>query len=307
MNASKYFRRLLWLAVLTTLLLAGSVAGPPAVGLFLARAHSATLPADSAACAPIPAAVISAPWPIYLLTYLLGALLCTGLLCGLASFVRQWYRTRSTLDALLKLARPGRSLRRGLPREIAGRLDYIETERSIAFCYGLLSPRVCVSSGALCGLTEREVEALLLHEHYHLLHRDPLKVTVAQALSSAFFFLPLMRELQQQYVLAKEIEADLYALDRQGTDRPLLGALYKLLLRQSGATNSRALAVAGAGESINQRLDYLLDNRLPAGLTFLTLFVSSALIVGISTIFTVTIWAAAAGALVQQAQTGLGC
>ncbi len=302
MKANSYFRRLVALATLTTILLAGAVLSPVAVGWLLSGAQSGKQE-DFVVCLFIPTA---ADWPAHLLSYSLAALFCAGLLAGLLSFLRQWHSTRRTLRALLKLTSATRGTPCKVPSEIGRYLDYVGTDVALAFCYGWRSPRICLSAGAVRGLGEREIEALLLHEYYHLQRRDPLKVMVAQALSSAFFFLPVMREMQRQFLLAKEIEADAYALRRQGSNKPLLGALYKLLLRNGGQAGVRGLAIAGAGESINQRIDYLLDRRLPAGLSTLTIFISSSMIAGTGAILTLTTWAAAANALWQQAHSATG-
>ena len=39
---------------------------------------------------------------------------------------------------------------------------------------GSLIPRICLSTGLMALMSEAELEAVLLHERYHLRSRDPL-------------------------------------------------------------------------------------------------------------------------------------
>ena len=206
---------------------------------------------------------------------------------------------------------------------LQGRVTLIFSERAVAFCYGWFKPRVCMSTGVLDELTDAEVQALLLHERHHLVQRDPLRTSIARVLASAYFFLPVLRALSRQYLVLREIEADREVVEHQGTDRPLLGALYKLLMRQSGRAGGAGgagsygarreggtsgeeppLAVAGAADSINQRLDYLLHGRQPAGLRMRLLFGSSLALAAVSTMLMLATWIPAGSTLWYQAHIG---
>jgi len=189
-----------------------------------------------------------------------------------------------------------------------GRVDLIEAAKPIAFCYGWVRPRICISTGVVARLSKSEMKALLLHERHHLSRRDPLKTAISRVLASVFFFLPVVRALQKQYILAKEIEADEHVLRSQGSNRSLLGALYKLLLQQSDDQphETGALAVAGSTDEVNQRLDYLLNGRAPSGLRLPILFASSAMLAAITTVMVIATWASAASALWHQAHVSLG-
>jgi Zn-dependent protease with chaperone function len=203
----------------------------------------------------------SADWQSYLLLYIPLGLLILGLLSGLISLFCQWYRTRRLVLALRRFASPRHeealapllhSL--GLSRKV----DIIDVTQPIAFCYGWTRPRICLATGAIAGLNKQEIEALLLHERHHMLNRDPLKIAISRALTRTFFFLPLLGALQQRYMVAKEIEADTYVLQSQSTEKPLLGAIFKLLSQQAKTSEHSTVAVAGYTDSLNQRLDFLL-------------------------------------------------
>ncbi len=306
MSASTQFRRLLGVAFFTTVLLGAAVLNPLLVSRLFARQ-----PQDKGdemlACLFVPTYV---DWPSHLLSYMPAAALAVSIMCGLYSLVKQGYRTSALTRSLLAfLDPPAREelLRLGVSHSIVGRVDVVRIDAPVAFCYGWIRPRICVSTGALAGLTAREASALLLHEYHHLVQRDPLKTALARTLASAFFFLPVVGALREQYMLAKELDADRYALRVQGSERPLLGALYKLLLKQPGVRRQAEFtAVVGAADSLTQRLAYLLDGQLPVGPRRATLFASSAIGMALAAVTAFTTWAALAGALWEQAHSGLG-
>ena len=313
MSATSCFRRLLTIAGITALLLGLAVTTPLLAGQLLSGSMQPVESPDRGAllsCLFVPTA---ADWQAHLLSYMLAGLLSLGIALGVYALLRQWYRTYRTVRTFLrftvgverraKLAAGGLQL---LPAAVQAAVDLVDVEQPVAFCYGWVRPRICISRGALQGLHPHEVEALVLHEYHHLLSRDPLKTAISRVLASTFFFLPAVRALQEQYMLAKELEADQFALNVQSSDRPLLGALYKMLLKQVDACKTEGLGVAGASEAVNLRLDYLLDGRRPAGPGFVVIFSSSAILTVITGIVVFTTWTTAANALWYQAHSGMG-
>lgn len=304
MSAQRCFRRLLATICLSMLLLGVALVAPVLLNRLLSGAPEMEQ-GPLFACLFVPTLL---DWPSHALGFALSAILGASLLLGLLSIARQWYRTRRLTRALLRFAMPagGKTLlRKGAPGRIVGRIDLVDVAAPVAFCYGLARPRICVSTGALEGLRKREVAALLLHEYHHLLCRDPLKTAVSRVFANAFFFLPIVRALHEQYMLAKEIDADEYTLRIQGSDKPLLNALYKLLLKQP-RHKLAGLALAGAGDAITLRLDYLLDGRLPAGPHPAAMFISSAVLAAFTAFVAFTTWTSLAGIFWQQAHSTLG-
>lgn len=194
---------------------------------------------------------------------LLGLLPTTALL-GLASLGRQWRATRRLVRAQLTArpdsppARLGSVTRR---LGLAGRLEVVQSAQPYAFCYGLLRPRIRVSTGLTNLLSEGELEAVMLHERHHLRSRDPLKILLTRALGRAFFFLPLIAELGRYYLVAKEVEADRAVIRAQGGGRQLAAVLLKLALSCPGI--DQETTVAGLGGVIETRIDSLLGAGAP--------------------------------------------
>ena len=307
MSGAGAFRRLLAVAGVMSALLGVTIASPLLVGRLLAG-ESNMGSSDFLVCLLLPT---PADWPLHVVAYALAGVLLVGVLVGASSLLCQWYRTRRLMRALLRFRMPiddGVIVDLLVPQDLLERVDIISIDRPVALCYGWLRPRICVATGALAGLSPSEIEALLLHERYQLLLRDPLKTLLSRVFVGLFFYLPVVRALNEQYLIGKEIEADRYVLATQRTHKPLLGALYKLLTRRPAtATRPRAaVAVAGAVDSLNQRLDYLLSGRAPDRLSVPTLFTSAAIISALTIVTALVAWASLANALWEQAHAGFG-
>lgn len=103
---------------------------------------------------------------------------------------------------------------------------------SSLFCAGIFRRRIYIGRELLRVLSDKELEAALLHESYHLKNYDPLKILLTTTLSRSLFFLPAVRELAQAYLKEKEISADHHAESQVGR-RHLSRALYKAVRRGS--------------------------------------------------------------------------
>ncbi|MBB3112239.1 Zn-dependent protease with chaperone function [Paenibacillus phyllosphaerae] len=138
------------------------------------------------------------------------------------------------------------------------RLVIIGHDAPAAFTFGFFRPVIVLSTGMLQLLDEEELEAVILHEQYHQSHADPLKTYVLFLFSQTLWYLPILGWVHQQYKLVREVLADQYALQRQGSPAGLSSALVKLLRR--GRPQQMAFAhVSFADTGINVRIRQLLD------------------------------------------------
>jgi Zn-dependent protease with chaperone function len=71
-------------------------------------------------------------------------------------------------------------------------------ERPVAFCAGLMTPRVYVSEGAVSTLERDELHAVLAHEEHHRRRRDPLRLLAVGCLADALFFLSAIARLRDR-------------------------------------------------------------------------------------------------------------
>lgn len=113
----------------------------------------------------------------------------------------------------VKHARAERRFRAGL--RPLGQLDSSEAPVTVvddpaprASCSGYLHPRIHLSTGAVARLSQTELDAVIAHEHHHLLRRDPLRLLIARVLADALFFLPALRRLADRYGALAEVAAD---------------------------------------------------------------------------------------------------
>jgi Zn-dependent protease with chaperone function len=120
----------------------------------------------------------------------------------------------------------------------------VDTAAPLAFCAGWLRPRVYVSTGVLDRVSERELGAVLAHEHLHGALRDPLRLAVSRVLCQALFFLPVLRPLHETYAGAAELTADAAALEAVDGERaPLAAAM--LAVGPAGVAPARVDALLG--------------------------------------------------------------
>ena len=157
------------------------------------------------------------------------------------------------LAASRRLARRVNRLRTELPPESAAagasagltrRPRVIDVAEPFSFTYGAFRPRVVVSRGLLGSASPEELQAVLVHERYHVRNLDPLKVVLARALARGVFFVPALRELEGRYLAGRELAADQRALRRCGR-RPLAGALLKVVRGPRWPELSAAAAIGG--------------------------------------------------------------
>ena len=109
----------------------------------------------------------------------------------------------------------------------AARLDVIAGEEAFAITYGLIRPRILVSTGLTTALTPAEIGAVLAHEREHLRHRDPLRLLAGRLFAAWACYLPAARWLAGRAALRHELAADRAAAGRAGRG-VLAGALLKL-------------------------------------------------------------------------------
>lgn len=127
--------------------------------------------------------------------------------------------------------------------------------RPAAFCFGLLRPRIVLTSGLLERLDAEERAAAVWHELHHARVREPLRSLVAQLAASTFFWIPSLRDVLARYALLKEIAADQLAM-RRTSERALAGALSEVLV-------SPTIAGVGLSDLASARVERLFDDRAP--------------------------------------------
>lgn len=128
----------------------------------------------------------------------------------------------------------------------------------LAITMGFIQPKIVLSTGLISLLNEEELQAVIAHELYHKENRDPLTMFLMALCASTIWYIPILQWFNEQYRIIKELLADDYAIDKQGTSVNLSSALLKML--KVGQHEKMAFAYASfADTSVNYRIDYLLD------------------------------------------------
>lgn len=105
----------------------------------------------------------------------------------------------------------------------------VKSNKPFAFCYGLIDPKIYISTKLLDMTTKEELLAILVHEKYHLTSKDTLTLILASAAKSIFFFFPIFSDLIRNYKIEREVRADQEAIKYIGNKGVLLSVLKKLL------------------------------------------------------------------------------
>jgi Zn-dependent protease with chaperone function len=235
--------------------------GTVLVFLLGAGAWHAILQADPPGCTENELACLFIPtrfdYGIHLISYALMTPLMVTMFLWFSAWRRQWVQINVLTKNLSAIAVRDDKLEKvasGLG--LKGRVQLLDSDDYFSFCARIVSPHIFLSRAVVKALNAEELEALLLHEKYHLENRDPLKILLGRLIISALFFAPVLRDLFQRYLIGKEIAADRFAVGFQGHHRGIVSALQKLLEQQTriGRVN---LAVAGT-EALAHRINSIL-------------------------------------------------
>lgn len=182
---------------------------------------------------------------------------------GLTSLLVQLFTTKRFINKYLgsKVLVPDRLSKIAIRLRILEKVEVVESKRNLAFCYGILQPKIVLSSQLISTLSNKELQAVLLHESHHLKNYDPLKIILGNTLSTVFFFIPILKDLQRYYFLTKEIAADSEVI-KDGGRQVLASALSKFLRSPSPLLNT--VATLASPDDLEKRILYLTGNQKKA-------------------------------------------
>ena len=128
-----------------------------------------------------------------------------------------------------------------------------------AFTYGLIFPKIYVSTGLLKRLSRDEVHAVILHETHHKENRDPLRFFLLSILKDAFFYLPIGDYIKARLTHSRERAADDRAVLSTNDPYVLAGALLKVAGGYGGTVVAESASIKGFG-SIEGRIRRLIND-----------------------------------------------
>ncbi len=202
---------------------------------------------------------------IHLLSYAFMGMILLGTSSWLILLRRQWANMSSLIRNMALLQTPDNEIEQ-LTRHLGlqDKVYLLDSEAPLCFCAGFFSPHIYLSRETMEKLTPEQLEALLLHEKYHLEHYHPLKILLGRLIVSALFFIPVSKDLFKRYLIEKEIAADQSAIDCQGHRRGIAGALGKLVPEH--ATSPVAGFIVGGTDALSYRIDHVIGHTPQLGL-----------------------------------------
>lgn len=94
-----------------------------------------------------------------------------------------------------------------------------------AYTIGLFKSKIVISKSLINNFTKLQLEAVVLHELYHVKNRHVLWLLSSRIVSSLFFFTPLVRYLAYKLKTEFELKADSFVVSKQKTKKHLCDSL----------------------------------------------------------------------------------
>lgn len=104
-------------------------------------------------------------------------------------------------------------------------ITVIQEPKLLAFTLGVFHPQVILSTGLIKSLTAKQLEAVLLHESYHLSNHHPFLFICGEIISSSMSFIPVVQQAIGTFKSQLENEADQFACEVQGSSQFIYQAL----------------------------------------------------------------------------------
>jgi len=144
------------------------------------------------------------------------AVVAGGLVYGVSRNVYRFFKASAAIKAMPKM-------------DTGSSVVLVNDDAALsAFTWGLLAPRIYLSTGLVKALTREELRAVCLHEARHRRGLDPLRFFLLNTLSDIFVYLPLAGQFAAYLRSRGEFAADDYAVSRTGEAVSLASALLKV-------------------------------------------------------------------------------
>ncbi len=112
---------------------------------------------------------------------------------------------------------------------LADKVRIIADKKPLAFCLGFFRPKIYLSTGLIGLMNGPELEAIILHEKYHLSKRDNISLIVVTFAKQFFLPFPIFIDFLDNLIKTREVAADHYGITLLGKKQPIISAFKKLL------------------------------------------------------------------------------
>jgi len=113
--------------------------------------------------------------------------------------------------------------------KLSEKVKVIQDEKPLAFCLGFFRPKIYLSTSLIKLMNRYELEAIILHEKYHLLKKDNILLVVVSFIRQFFILFPIFIDFFDSLIKAREVQADRYGSVLLGKKQPVAAAFKKLL------------------------------------------------------------------------------
>ncbi len=151
-------------------------------------------------------------------------------------------------------------------REWKSDILVVEDDAFVALTMGALRPQIIISSGLLNMFPAKEAEAILLHEHYHYIHKDPLKAFLFAVITDGLGYIPIIKAAAGYYKTWKELLADRFVVKQMRSEFYLGNVLLRLTHWVN--LNKPVVGVYFADAAINYRILQILEPEKPLHIPF---------------------------------------
>lgn len=124
---------------------------------------------------------------------------------------------------------------------------------------GLINPKVILPRSIVDQLPEQQLKAILLHEHAHILRKDNWFALFQELLAILFWWSPVIRVLNKQIHVEREIACDLRAVAKLNSSKQYAQSLLdcaKLMVNEQ--RNVLAMGLFSKKKELNQRVGAIL-------------------------------------------------
>jgi beta-lactamase regulating signal transducer with metallopeptidase domain len=142
---------------------------------------------------------------------------------------------------------------------LVNKVSIVKSDKMLAFCLGIKNPKIYISTKTIQNMTKKQIEAILIHEKYHLEHSDSLTLFIGSLPHLLFPFFPLLPKLVERYKIERELEADKQAVRKLGNIQ-MIGVLRKFI-ETSPVSPSYVYSVSDPS-TIEARIESLLDKKI---------------------------------------------
>lgn len=142
---------------------------------------------------------------------------------------------------------------------ITSRVEEIKSNNPVVFCYGVIRPKICVSSKVVDLLSPAELQAVLLHESQHMISHEPARLLVIKFINT-FRFIPGIKSLTKKYLSFSELAADELATNNFTEKTDLAQAMRKILALEEKTTIRSGMALSYFSQITEDRVRALSEN-----------------------------------------------